>query len=235
MNTALNHRQNLITYAVLLVISVAGIIYGKTLIQNFQYIRVWDFSNLAFIAIGIPFLFFQSKAGIPNFWESTVTNKNRIFYPFLIGALFGILDILVIKNILHPDPYTELPPFLQPFPYSIFLYISGAFEIEVFYRLIPLTLILLIGKTLKNGDYYNYFLWTGIVLSSLREPIEQFPDGSIWFISYSLLTGFLMNFIQARMFIRYGFVASLIVRLGHYFFWHILLGVYVQFYELSLQ
>jgi hypothetical protein len=233
MNTALNHRQNLITYAVLLVISVAGIIYGKTLIHNFQYIRVWDFGNLAFMAIGIPFLFFQSKAGIANFWESTVTNKNRIFYPFLIGAFFGILDILVIKIILHPDPYTELPPFLQPFPYSIFLYISGAFEIEVFYRLIPLTLILLIGKKLKNGDYYNYFLWTGVVLSSLREPIEQFPDGNIWFISYSLLTGFLMNFTQARMFIRYGFVASLIVRLGHYFFWHILLGVYVQFYELS--
>jgi hypothetical protein len=133
---------------------------------------------------------------------------------------------------MHPEPYTELPPFLQPFPYSIFLYFSGAFEIEVFYRLIPLTLILLLGKWLAGGKYFDTFLWSAIVLTSLREPIEQLPNGELWLVVYSLLTGFLMNYFQAIYFKNAGFLASLTLRLGHYLFWHILLGIYVQFFEL---
>jgi len=134
---------------------------------------------------------------------------------------------------MHPEPYSELPPFLQPFPYSTFLYFSGAFEIEVFYRLIPLTLILLLGKWFTNGKYFKIFLWTAIVLTSLREPLEQFPNGELWFIIYTLLTGFLMNFLQAVYFKNAGFLASITLRLGHYLFWHILLGIYVQYFELQ--
>ena len=96
---------------------------------------------------------------------------------------------------MHPEPYKELPPFLQPFPYSIFLYFSGAFEIEVFYRLIPLTLLL--GKWLSEWEVFYYFLSIRIFLTSLREPLEQFQNGEISFICYSLLTGFLMNYLQA--------------------------------------
>ena len=153
--------------------------------------------------------------------------------PVMIGAIFGILDIIVIKIIMHPEPYTELPPFLQPFPYSLFLYFSGAFEIEIFYRLIPLTLILLLGKWYANGKYINAFFWTAAVLTSLREPIEQLPSGGTLLIIYSLLTGFLMNFLQAVYYRKAGFLASLTLRLGHYLFWHILLGIYVEYFELA--
>jgi hypothetical protein len=134
---------------------------------------------------------------------------------------------------MHPEPYPELPPFLQPFPYSIFLYFSGAFEIEVFYRLIPLTLVLLVGKWFAGGKYWNAFSWTAIVLTSLREPLEQLPNEEAWFVVYSLVTGFLMNFLQGIEFRKSGFLASLTVRLGHYVFWHILLGVYVEYFELQ--
>jgi hypothetical protein len=233
MNIHLKEKQNLITYFAFLLIAVVGIFYGKSLSNSFQSIRVWDFNNLAIMTIGIPFLFLQSKANLPNFWEATLTNKQRLFYPFLIGAFFGILDILVIKVLQHPEPYAQLPPFLQPFPYSIFLYFSGAFEVEVFYRLIPLTMILFIGKTVQGGVYYKYFLWIGLILTSLREPIEQLSEGSILYIYYSLITGFLMNFFQAKVYTQYGFLSSLAVRLGHYLFWHILLGIYVQFFELQ--
>ena len=133
---------------------------------------------------------------------------------------------------MHPEPYTELPPFLQPFPYSIFLYFSGALEIEVFYRLIPITLILLLGKWFSDGKYFNIFLWSAIILTSLREPLEQLPNGEFWFVTYYFLTGFLMNYLQAIYFKNAGFLASLTLRLGHYLFWHILLGLYVQYVEL---
>lgn len=150
----------------------------------------------------------------------------------MIGACFGILDIIVIKVMMHPEPYTELPPFLQPFPYSLFLFFSGAFEIEVFYRLIPLTLIVLFGKWFARGKYVQAFFWAGAVLTSLREPLEQLPGGGMLLIVYSLLTGFLMNLAQAIYFHNAGFLSTLSLRLGHYLFWHILLGIFVEYFEL---
>lgn len=228
-----NYKQNIIFYAAFLIIAITGIIYGNTIKSNFSFLRVWEYQNILILLLGVPFLFLQPKANLPNFLEDSISNKQRLLKPFLIGTAFGILDVIIIKIIMHPEPYIELPPFLQPFPYSIFLYFSGAFEIEVFYRLIPLTLILLLGKWLANGKYFNIFLWTGIVLTSLREPLEQFPNGELWFVTYALLTGFLMNFLQAIYFKKAGFLASITLRLGHYLFWHILLGIYVQHFELQ--
>ena len=232
MKLTIASKQNLFTYAVFLAIALAGIYYGRAITHSYAFVRVWDFTNLVLMLVGIPFLFLQSRAGLPEFWDSTISHKKRILYPLLIGICFGLLDILIVKVMMHPAPYTELPPFLQPFPYSVFLYVSGAFEVEVFYRLIPLTLILLLGKWFKSGQYYTYFVWTGMLLTALREPLEQFPDGNLAFILYSLITGILMNAIQAFYFTKAGFVASIGVRLGHYLLWHILLGMYVQFVEL---
>ena len=227
-----NKLNNLIIYFVFILITIIGSIYGNTIRNNFTFLRVWDYHNILILLIGIPFLFLQTKVNLPNFWESNISNKTRLLFPALFGVVFGIFDIVVFKIILHPEPYNELPPFLQPFPYSCFLYFSGAFEIEIFYRLIPLTLILLLGKWYADGKYFNAFFWTGAVITSLREPLDQLPDGEFLLVIYSLLTGFLMNFLQAIYYKKSGFLSSLSIRLGHYLFWHILLGIYVQYFEL---
>lgn len=228
-----NIINNLIIFSLFIIITIIGSIYGNSIRNNFTFLRVWDYQNILFLLIGFPFLFLQTKAGLPNFLEVNISNNQRLLFPALIGAIFGILDIILFKVILHPEPYSELPPFLQPFPYSLFLYFSGALEIEIFYRLIPLTLILLLGKWYASGKYFNAFFWTGVVLTSIREPLEQLPNEGMLLIIYSLLTGFLMNFLQAVYFRKSGFLASLAIRLGHYIFWHILLGIYVQYFEIS--
>ncbi len=226
-------KQNLIIYSAGILIAVMGMIYGQSIQSKYSFLRVWDYQNILFLFVGIPFLFWQNNVALPNFWGENNSLRKKILFPAFIGALFGILDILIVKVMLHPQPYTELPPFLQPFPYSLFLYFSGAFEIEIFYRLIPLTLILLAGKWLAKGKYFTVFLWAGIVLTSIREPLEQLPDGQTWLVIYSLFTGFFMNFLQAWYYTKSGFLASLFIRLGHYAFWHILLGMYVQYVELG--
>jgi hypothetical protein len=141
--------------------------------------------------------------------------------------------LLVFKIILHPEPYSELPPFTQPFPYSLFLYFSGAFEIEVFYRLIPLTLLLLAGNYFRKGKYYELFWWVAVGVTAIREPLEQLPSGSLLLIAYSLVTGFMMNFLQVVWYRKAGFLSSLSIRLGHYLIWHILLGMYIECFELT--
>ncbi len=227
------NKQNIIIYIVFILIAFIGIYFGNAIYEKYNNLRIWQFENILMLTIGIPFLFLQTKAGIPNLIDEQVQNKKRFFQPFLIGVVFGLLDIIVIKIIQHPEPFKELPPFLQPFPYSLFLYFSGALEIEVFYRLIPITTLLIIGKQMFKGKYFHYFLWCSILLTSLREPLEQMPSGSVCFIGYSLITGFLMNYLQAIYYKNAGFLATLSIRLGHYLFWHILLGVYVQFIELN--
>lgn len=227
-----NIYKNVSIYLAFVTIALLGILYGNSIKTSFSFLRIWDFQNILFLFLGIPFLFLQNQARIPNFYEKTIQNKERFISPLLIGSLFGILDVFVLKIILHPEAYTVLPPYLQPFPYSIFLFFSGALEIEVFYRLIPVTLFLLIGNRFSGGKYFNYFFWSAIILTSLREPLEQLPSASILVVIYSFLTGFLMNFIQALFFKKAGFLATLTLRIGHYLFWHILLGIYVQFVEL---
>lgn len=226
-------KQNIYVYTAIILFAAIGIFYGNAIKENHGFLRIWQLENLLILLLGIPFLFLQSKAKLPNFFDREISNKQRFLIPILIGFVFGILDVIVIKGIMHPEPYSELPPFLQPFPYSIFLYGSGAFEIEVFYRLIPLTLLLFLGKWLANGKYFTSFFWIAIIVTSLREPIEQLPSEGTILIIYSLLSGFLMNFLQAIYFTKAGFLASLSIRLGHYLFWHILLGIFVQFVELG--
>ncbi len=228
-----NKRDNLITYAGFILFAIAGIFYGNAIAGDFTSLRVWEFQNILILLCGVPFLFLQDNARLPDFWDARISTRQRWLVPATTGAVFGILDVAVIKIMMHPQPYSEWPPFLQPFPYSVFLFVSGAFEIEVFYRFIPLSLILLLGRWYANGKYLNGFFWAGAVLTSLREPLEQLPDGGAVFVTYSLVTGFLMNSLQAFYFRRSGFLASLATRLGHYLFWHMLLGIYVQYVELS--
>ena len=227
-----DNKLNLSIFLGFLFIAFLGIIYGNEISATYNNLRIWSVENLLWLGIGFPFLLLQNYVGIPNLFQPSISNKIRFLQPILIGALFGIIDIFVIKIIQHPEPYSELPPFLQPFPYSIFLYFSGALEIEIFYRLIPITLFLLFGKKVADGRYFNYFLWTAIITTSLREPLEQLPTGEYWFITYAFLSGFIMNYLQGIYYKNAGFIATLTLRLGHYLFWHIFLGIYVQYFEL---
>ena len=113
-------KENLVIYSVLILIATIGLIYGNIIKSDFSFLRVWDYQKLLVLFLGIPFLYLQTKAKIPNFLEATISNKKRFYIPSIIGAILGILDILVVKVIQHPEPYTELPRFLQPFPYSLF-------------------------------------------------------------------------------------------------------------------
>ena len=224
--------KNLFIYLSFLLIALIGIFYGNSIKNEFELLRIWDTSNILLLLLGIPFLFLFDHLQIPNFWENRIANKHKFYLPIAIGAVFGLLDIFVLKIVMHPEPYSSLPPYLQPFPYSLFLFFSGALEIEVFYRLIPISLILLLSLVIKKNSYSNYFFWIAAVLTAIREPIEQLPSEGTLLIVYSLCTGFLMNFLQAIFFKKYGFLSCLFIRLGHYLFWHILLGVYVEFFEL---
>lgn len=178
--------KNLFVYLSFLLIALIGIFYGNSIKTEFEFLRIWDTSNILLLLLGVPFLFLFERLHIPNFWENKIAIKHKLYLPIAIGAIFGLLDIFVIKVLMHPEPYSSLPPYLQPFPYSFFLFFSGALEIEVFYRLIPISLILLLSLVIKKNSYSNYFFWIAAVLTAIREPLEQLHHQKVLFSLYIL-------------------------------------------------
>ncbi len=225
------YRNELLAGFILLTVVIITILYGASLEQHGIMVRRWNWNNLLLVLPVIPLLFLQQKASLPAI-QTINEKKNGWLSTIGVGMLFGLLDVLIVKFIMHPEPYKELPPFLQPFPYSTLLYSSGGVEVELYYRMIPLTVLLFINIFLFKGRWRSYFIIVIGVLTSIVEPIQQFPDGAWWFIVYATLSGVAMNAWQFRSYLKYGFVASLAVRLGHYLIWHVLLGIYVEFVEL---
>jgi len=227
-----NHKPEFLVGFMLLLIVIITIVYGEILAANGITIRRWYWNNLLFMLPLLPFILLQHYVSLPAI--TVVTKKQHVWWSaFGVGILFGLLDVLVIKLILHPQPYQQLPPFLQPFPYSILLFTSGALEVELYYRMIPLTIVLLLDIIIFQLKHRKQILIVLAVITSIIEPIQQFPDGAIWFIVYATLSGIAMNLWQFKCYVNNGFLASLLVRLGHYLIWHILLGLYVEFIELG--
>jgi hypothetical protein len=225
------YKRELLTGFILLAVVIITIVYGASLAGSGIAIGQWNWINLLLVLPVIPLLFLQQKASLPSI-QAINEKKKGWLSTFGVGMLFGILDVLIIKFILHPEPYKELPPFLQPFPYSTFLYSSGALEVELYYRMIPLTVLLLINTYLLKRKFRTAFIIVLAIITSVIEPIQQFSDGAWWFVIYATASGVAMNAWQFRSYLKYGFVASLAVRLGHYLIWHILLGMYVEYVEL---
>lgn len=225
------YLKEIIIGFILLFIVITTIIYGNALIISKPNIRLWNWNNLLLILPLLPLLLMQEKASLPSL-DTFNKKKNGWVSTFGIGMIFGILDLIVVKIILHPEPYTEMPPFLQPFPYSLFLYSSGALEVELYYRLIPITILLFINQFFFKGKYRNGLIVILAIITSLIEPIQQFPSGALWFVIYATISGIAMNVWQFKSYMKYGFLAPLAVRLGHYLVWHILLGLFVEFVEL---
>ncbi|HSR40500.1 MAG TPA: hypothetical protein VLL95_16440 [Phnomibacter sp.] len=231
-NSIRNYRAEWMLSANLLLVVVATILYGAVLADAGYNIRQWQWVNLLYLLPIVPMIFMQSWATLPRA-NDLVKTQGWWWKTAGIGMIFGVLDVLVIKVMLHPEPYDSLPPFLQPFPYSLFLYTAGALDVELYYRILPLTLLLLADKFLFKSKYRTVFLWVVGIVTSLIEPIMQFPGGAWWFMLYATLTGIAMNAWQFWCYAKHGLLASLAVRLGHYLVWHILLGLYVQYIELA--
>jgi len=223
------NKRSYFAYIFLLAIVVATFIIGPLVARNQSSIRLVGWDLLLLWLLGFLAVAFQKQAGFFDLMDKLVSHANRFALPLVIGILFGIADILVFEIILRHPAYTALPPFLQPFPYSILLYTSGAVHVEILHRLLPFTLIMLLSGRFLPAKYQHTVFWTMAILTSLWEPLQQLPSGAWGLIFYSLVSGFAFNLLQAVFYRKAGWLASLFIRLGHYLCWHILLGIYIQY------
>ncbi len=223
-------RADLRVYAAFVGFSLLTWLTGQWLArQGVAGIRIFGPEEIALIMLGGAGIWLAPRTGFPDLLDARTPDQQRFLYPFLIGLGFAGADLTVFKLVMHPGPVTALMSFMQPFPYSLLLYGSGAIYTDTLYRLIPIPVLMWAGGSLLLKDTKNEHLFWGLaLLTSLIEPIDQLITDTPELALYSFITGYAMNLLQALYFRQSGFLAGLMIRLGHYMLWHILFGLWVE-------
>ena len=138
-----------------------------------------------------------------------------------VGFLFGIE--VIIADIWFADYPVNMN---ISFPYSILFYPVIGFIVEVFFHLLPLSILiyLLLKFSRLNLDQV---IWISIIAVSALEPIYQ-----VWFANdNSLVTGiytgihvFLFSLTQLFIFKEFDFISMFLFRILFYMIWHITWG-----------
>src|SRR5438046_1375057 len=115
--------------------------------------RAQLFSPPAILIVGLAGLagvWLSHRTGFPAAWAPSAPARWRFVYPSLIGIAIGVF-LSVADIFLHWTATFSSPggvPFNAPFPGSLLFYPGGATIVEVFYRLIPIPLVMFMVSTL---------------------------------------------------------------------------------------
>jgi hypothetical protein len=187
---------------------------------------------------GLIGVWLSHRTGFPPAWDSRVGIRQRLFFPILWGIGIGVAlvahDLVfhwtaAYKEIIGATSFNVV----APFPGPLLFYSGGAIIVEVFYRLLPIPLLLWLvsNLALRRRNRESVF-WVLAALTSLIEPATQdlaalqrpgleTAAATVFGIDYVL------NLVQAVTFRRYGFLAAIVVRISTYVVWHLIYGNYI--------
>lgn len=180
-------------------------------------------------ALGSIGVWFAHKTGFPSAWDARLSNRQRLWMPIAIGLAYAGFevgfDLLTgyskFEIALHHATKVNID-----FPASLWIYPGGAIIVEVIYRLFLIPVLLwLISTVILKGGWQTEVFWTLAILTSFIEPLTQDLNalllGAVMFAAV-LLKGFGLNFLQATLFRKFGFLAAILMRVAFYLIWHIL-------------
>jgi len=199
-----------------------------------------------YAVIGFIGVLLSLKTGFPDALEKSISNRQRLVLPIMIGAALALLAI-VIDQFTHGTKFLEAQSgetsFNVYFPASLLVYSGGIVLVEAIFRIFAITFLLwLISNLILRGRGQNQTFWALAILLSLFEPVTQ-GLGIIFlkpstdpvmllltqFVPY-FITNYPLNLGQAVFFRKYGFLASFALRLGFYIMWHVVYGNFIYPY-----
>lgn len=192
--------------------------------QVFTWPALGIFAALSAVGLGL-----AAKTGFPAVWDERLSYWQRLWLPSLIGLGYGILEVIFDLGTSYSAYQSAQQGGMRAnidFPASVLIYPGGAIIVEIIYRtlLIPLLLWLLATLALRGRGQQPLF-WGLAILTSLIEPLTQdlgaWPLGIVMFAAI-IAKGFGLNFLQAILFRKYGWLAAIIMRVAFYVVWHML-------------
>jgi hypothetical protein len=184
---------------------------------------------------GLGGIWFSHRTGFPAAWDARISNHQRLLIPAVVGIGLGLLESgldVPVHGMQFFAQFGNLPAYNAPWPGSPLFYAGGAIVVEVFYRLLPVPLLLwLVSNLLLRGRAQSQVFWVLALPSSLIEPYTDL-DGlqlgaSLLVVGSQLVPDFLLNLTQVVLFRNYGFVASIVARIAVYLIWHVAYGNFI--------
>jgi hypothetical protein len=150
-------------------------------------------------------------------------NLRGILIALGLGALFGLVMVLVDLRVVFPDDLNK------SYPESLLFYPAMGYVVEILFHVLPVTLLLVAMTSLSREMSFEKVILPCIFLISLLEPVYQTKIGfsrqyPVWVTGYVALHIYLINLCQLLVFRRYDFVSMFSLRLSYYIIWHILWG-----------
>jgi hypothetical protein len=179
--------------------------------------------------LGFIGIWFAHRTGFPSAWETRLSNQQRLLIPIVIGLAYAGFEIAFDRLTGYSKFESALHGGLRAnidFPASLLIYPGGAVIVEVCYRLFLLPVLLwLISSVLLKHRGQTQLFWVLAILASLIEPLTQdlaaLQLGAVM-LTAVLLKGFGLNFLQAALFRKSGFLAAMLMRVAFYLIWHVL-------------
>ena len=167
------------------------------------------------------------RTGLPDLWDPSITPRKWLLLSVVVGLGLGLVNLAVQAFTGYVQIMAEaanVPSINVPFPESLLFYSGGAIVVEALFRLILITLPLwLIANVILRKRGQAPVFWILALLTSLLEPAGQLGlvTGHLDLMLFMGVAIYGMNFFEAVLFRRYGFLAPLVFRLAYYLISHI--------------
>src|SRR5512143_528270 len=109
-------------------------------------------------ALGLIGLFLWRKLGLPELWDSSVTNRQRFLIPAIAGAVVGI--VLVVGDLVFRS-FNGIGSFPHPpFPTSLVASLAAGIGEETVFRLFFISLwTWLVSRVILRGRFQPVVYW----------------------------------------------------------------------------
>jgi len=177
------------------------------------------------------------KIGFPDIWDERVTNKQRFLIPAIVGALIGVVLIILdlvfspingVGQIIHP-----------PFPTSIVASLSAGIGEEMLFRLFFISFwTWLIGKVILRGRGLSIVYWVMAILSAIAHGASHTPTAMILFgvnspallppllLAEIILMNGILSIFAAHYFKKFGLFAPIGIHFWADIVWHTIWGIF---------
>jgi membrane protease YdiL (CAAX protease family) len=187
--------------------------------------------------LGFIGLVLSRKLGLPEIWDSDISNRQRFLIPALVGLGVGI--VIIIGDLVF-SPINGIGHFPHPpFPASIVASIAAGIGEEVMFRLFFISFwTWLVSKIILRGRWQTQVYWVISLVSAIAFGLGHLPGvmflkgwtsmaqvPPILMVEMILLNGILSLF-AAYYFKKYGFLAPVGIHFWADMVWHVIWGLF---------
>ena len=223
MNLFINERSQYLAFAYLslAVAGMTGVLYAMDASPFQRFIGALNPLLAVFISIVAGFFLLTYLISRTQF---AIYKKQDVRSDLIVVGLARLFGIEVIAADTWLVDYAADINIL--FPQSLLFYPVIGYIVEVFFHLLPLSVIILLLSPFRKLDPQKK-VWVAIIAVAILEPLYQ-----MWFTSgnsslTTLYTGvhvFLFSLTQLLIFKRFDFISMYLFRLVFYAIWHVVWG-----------